>query len=335
MSARRPPFSLESVVVGRSARMREVFDFVNVIADGDSSVLITGESGTGKELIANLIHHSSARRHRPFVAVSCAVLSETLIESELFGHERGAFTNAIKERPGRFELAEGGTLFLDDIDDVPLTMQVKLLRVLQTRTVERVGSVRALPIDVRVLTGSKRDLRKLVAAGQFREDLFYRLNVIPVHLPPLRERAEDIPVLTEHFLERFFADKRQPPKPLSPTMLDAFTNYQWPGNVRELENVCERIAQTCICDLVVAGCVPAGILLQANVKPAPQPAAAVAEGSLGQRLQALETQLIQSALRAAKGNKSRAADLLKIKRSTLGDRIKKLGLEEATDAGTS
>ena len=337
MSARRPAFSAASVVVGPSARMRQVFDFVKLIADGDSSVLITGESGTGKELIANLIHHSSARRHRPFVAVSCAILSETLIESELFGHERGAFTNAIKERPGRFELAEGGTLFLDDIDDVPLSMQVKLLRVLQTRMVERVGSVHPLPIDVRVLTGSKRDLRKLVAAGSFREDLLYRLNVIPVQLPPLRERAEDIQVLTEHFLDRFFTEKHQVPKALSAAMLDVFTRYPWPGNVRELENVCERIAQTCICDTVVAGCVPASILLQGHGRTASREASAVTEGSLDDRLQALETQLIQSALKSAKGNKSKAAELLKIKRSTLGDRIRRLGLAdpEEAPAGTS
>jgi DNA-binding NtrC family response regulator len=332
MSARRQPFTLGSVVIGQSSRMRDVFDFVKVIADGDSSVLITGESGTGKELVANLIHHSSSRRSKPFVPVSCAILSETLIESELFGHERGAFTNAIKDRPGRFELAEGGTLFLDDIDDVPLSMQVKLLRVLQTRTVERVGTVRAIPIDVRVLTGSKRDLRKLVAAGSFRQDLFYRLNVIPIHLPPLRERAEDVPPLAEHFLARFFGEKHQPPKRLSPAMLEAFKRYSWPGNVRELENVCERIAQTCICDMVVAGCVPAGILLQGTTQPGhPE----VAEGSLDQRLQQVEAQMIQAALKAAQGNKSRAADLLKIKRSTLGDRIKKLGLDEFADAGTS
>ena len=327
MSAKPAPFSPESVVVGPSKRMREVFDFVNVIADGDSSVLITGESGTGKELIANLIHQSSPRRHRPFVAVSCAILAETLIESELFGHERGAFTNAIKDRPGRFELAEGGTLFLDDIDDVPLAMQVKLLRVLQTRAVERVGSVRAIPIDVRVLTGSKRALHKLVAAGTFREDLFYRLNVIPIHLPPLRERAEDIPDFVTHFLSRFFAAKRQEPKPLSAAMLEAFIRYPWPGNVRELENVCERIAQTCICDAVVAGCVPAGILFHASPRRAAG-AQGVAEGSLDERLNQVESQIIAAALRTANGNKSRAAELLRIKRSTLGDRIRKLGLAE-------
>ena len=254
------PLRRETEVVGRSARMREVTEFVKVVADGDSSVLITGESGTGKELIAHLIHRSSPRRNRPFVAVSCAILAETLIESELFGHERGAFTNAFKDRPGRFELAEGGTLFLDDIDDVPLTVQVKLLRVLQTRTVERVGGVRAIPIDVRVLTGSKRDLRKLVAASSFRADLFYRLNVIPIQLPPLRERIEDIPLLVDHFLKRYFKARGREPKTLSPTMLGAFIRYPWPGNVRELENACERIAQTCICDMAIAGCVPAGIL---------------------------------------------------------------------------
>jgi transcriptional regulator with GAF, ATPase, and Fis domain len=308
--------------------MREVFDFVNIIADGESSVLITGESGTGKELIANLIHHSSSRRHRPFVAVSCAILSETLIESELFGHERGAFTNAIKDRPGRFELAEGGTLFLDDIDDVPLSMQVKLLRVLQTRTVERLGSVRALPVDVRVLTGSKRDLRKLVAAGTFREDLFYRLNVIPIQLPPLRERSEDIPVLADHFLARFFNARRKEPVPLSAAMRDAFSRYAWPGNVRELENVCERIAQTCICDQVVAGCVPAAVLFSAARPTRLGDAEPVVEGSLDQRLHDFETKMISAALRQSNGNRSKAAVMLKIKRSTLGDRIKKLGLAD-------
>jgi transcriptional regulator with GAF, ATPase, and Fis domain len=315
--------------------MREIVNFVGVIADSDSSVLITGESGTGKELIANLIHHLSPRRHRPFIAVSCAILSETLIESELFGHERGAFTNAIKDRLGRFELAEGGTLFLDDIDDVPVAMQVKLLRVLQNRTIERVGGVRAVPIDVRVLTGSKRDLRKLVAEGAFREDLFYRLNVIPIQLPPLRDRAEDIPLLVDHFFKRYFRARGKEPRPLSPAMLDAFLRYSWPGNVRELENACERIAQTCICDAVVAGCVPAAILFHKAQRPPggiPQlPDArpdqqSLAARSLDEHVEAVEAQLIASALRSTGGNKSKAAALLNVKRSTLGDRIKRLGL---------
>src|SRR5689334_22496139 len=235
--------TMESVVVGRSARMRAVFEFLRVIGNSESTVLITGESGTGKEVTATLIHQASRRKQHQFVAVSCALFSETLIESELFGHERGAFTGAIKDRPGRFELADGGTIFLDDIDDVPLSMQVKLLRVLQNRVVERLGAVRGLPVDVRVITGSKRDLGKLVAEGAFREDLFYRLNVIPIQLPPLRERSEDIPALVEHFLARFFRACGKEPKPISAAMLDAFVGYSWPGNVRELENTCERIAQ--------------------------------------------------------------------------------------------
>ncbi|RPI53812.1 MAG: sigma-54 factor interaction domain-containing protein, partial [Acidobacteria bacterium] len=185
-------FSPDSIVTGKSPRMRALFDLVRTIADSNGTVLITGESGTGKEVVANMIHHRSRRRLRPFVAVSCAIFSDTLIESELFGHERGAFTGAIKERPGRFELAQGGTVFLDDIDDVPLSMQVKLLRVLQNRTVERVGGLRSVPVDVRIVAGSKRDLNELVAQGKFRDDLYYRLNVIPLALPPLRERPEDI-----------------------------------------------------------------------------------------------------------------------------------------------
>jgi transcriptional regulator with GAF, ATPase, and Fis domain len=330
-------FSIDSVVIGRSARMRGVFDFVRVVADSETSVLITGESGTGKEMVAHLLHHRSARRSKPFIPVSCAILSETLIESELFGHERGAFTNAIKERPGRFELADGGTLFLDDIDDVPLSMQVKLLRVLQTRTVERLGAVRSIPVDVRILTGSKRDLRQLVAEGTFREDLFYRLNVIPVQLPPLRERTEDIPLLIDHFFGRYFRARGKEAKPMSPAMLDAFMRYPWPGNVRELENACERIAQTCICDSVVAGCVPASILFHRTAGAA-SPASALPPDpsgvSLEDRIREVETSLIGWALKASDGNKSKAAVLLKVKRSTLGDRIRKLGLAhlESADA---
>ena len=307
MSAKTQAFSPESVVAGRSGRMRDVFDFVTVIAGGDSSVLITGESGTGKELIANLIHASGPRRHGPFVAVSCAILTETLIESGLFGHERG-------------------TVFLDDIDTVPLTVQVQLLRVLQARP------------SMRVIAGTTRDIHKMVAAGEFREDLFYRLSVIPIHLPPLRDRSEDIPALAEHFLERYFRERQKPMRPLSPSMRVAFLRHSWPGNVRELETVCERIAQTCICNTVGAGCVPWSVLFQAPARPAtPAMPADLLRGSLDERLQALESQLIVSALRAAHGNKSKAAALLQIKRSTLGDRIRKLGLvdAEAALAGTA
>ncbi len=265
-------FSLDDVVVGHSARMRAIFDFAKVVSRSDSSVIITGESGTGKEVIANLLHHSSSRRHQPFVAVSCALFSENLIETELFGHERGAFTGAIKDKPGRFELAQGGTLFLDDIDDVPLSMQVKLLRAIQNRTVERVGGTRSINVNVRVITGSKRDLKKMVAEGNFREDLFYRLNVLPIVLPPLRERREDIPVLTDFFFKKFSRARGNDVPAVSAAVRYAFSRYRWPGNVRELENACERIVQTVTCGTVRVGCVAAAVLfgaVDASLAPIP------------------------------------------------------------------
>jgi transcriptional regulator with GAF, ATPase, and Fis domain len=333
-------FSPDDVVIGKSPRMRAVFDFVRVISAGDSNVMITGETGTGKELIANLIHASSRRRLRPFVAVSCAILTETLIETELFGHERGAFTDAIKDRPGRFEMAHGGTIFLDDIDDVPPSMQVKLLRVLQNRTVERVGSTHPIDVDVRVITGSKRDLRRLVVDGKFREDLYYRLHVVPIVLPPLRERREDILLLADHFLRRSFRQRGMEARPLSALARHAFLNHDWPGNVRELQNACERIAQTCRCGEVKFGCLPASILLHAEprgntplvITPTPVSHEAI---SLDDRLLEVESRLITWALNASHGNKSRAAELLHVKRSTLGDRIRKLGLCHLEQTATS
>jgi len=326
--------TMDSIVVGRSARMRAVFEFLRVIGDSDSTVLVTGESGTGKEVAATLIHQTSRRKHHPFVAVSCALFSETLIESELFGHERGAFTGAIKDRPGRFELANGGTLFLDDIDDVPLPMQVKLLRVLQNRTIERLGGTRTVPVNVRIIAGSKRNLKQMAADGTFREDLFYRLNVLPIALPPLRERREDIPLLMEHFIERYFRRRGEDVPPISEAVQQAFLRYSWPGNVRELENACERIAQVCTCGTVRIGCIAASILLGASGSPpelaAVAPAAAPPKDpvpvSLDNRIRELEANLIGWALKVSHGNKSRAAELLQIKRSTLGDRINRCGL---------
>jgi DNA-binding NtrC family response regulator len=370
------PITMESLVVGKSARMKAVFDFLRVIGNSESTVLVTGESGTGKEVTATLIHQNSRRRHHPFVAVSCALFTETLIESELFGHERGAFTGAIKDRPGRFEMAEGGTIFLDDIDDVPLGIQVKLLRVLQNRTVERVGGTRTIPINVRVIAGTKRDLKQMVTDGKFREDLYYRLNVLPVALPPLRERPEDIPVLMDHFLRRFFRRKNEDVPPVSDAVMQAFTRYNWPGNVRELENACERIAQTCGCGAVRIGCVSASILFGAAKQPArtvkidmsdiqtsepplqfhhtlheqeapaapaapaptfaPPPASTMpAPISLDDRVREFEASLIRWALRVTHGNKSRAAALLQIKRSTLGDRIVRCGLAETPEQAPS
>ncbi|HVL69836.1 MAG TPA: sigma-54 dependent transcriptional regulator [Vicinamibacterales bacterium] len=320
-------FSIDSIVVGKSPRMRVVFDFVRVIADSESNVLITGETGTGKEVIAHLIHHSGPRRRKPFVAVSCAILTETLIETELFGHERGAFTGAVSERPGRFELADGGTLFLDDVDDVPLAVQVKLLRALQQRRIERVGGTREIPVDVRVITGTKRSLRAMVAEGTFRPDLFYRLDVMGITLPPLRDRREDIPLLTDHFLKKYFGGRPVPP--LSQTVRDAFQRYSWPGNVRELENACERMAQTCACRQVRCGCMPASILFHVPprvsvAEPEPVLPAHPTALSLDDHLEKVEASLIDWALAASQGNKSKAAELLLISRSTLGDRIRRL-----------
>ncbi|OFW32993.1 MAG: hypothetical protein A3G76_10390 [Acidobacteria bacterium RIFCSPLOWO2_12_FULL_65_11] len=328
--------TMDSVVVGPSARMRAVFEFLRVIGSSDSTVLVTGESGTGKEVMASLIHQNSRRRHQPLVAVSCALFSETLIESELFGHERGAFTGAITDWPGRFELAQGGTIFLDDIDDVPLAMQVKLLRVLQNRTIERLGGTRTVPIDVRVVAGSKRDLKQLVAEGRFREDLYYRLNVLPIALPPLRERPEDVPVLMPHFLERYFRRRNENVPAISDAVKQAFMRYAWPGNVRELESACERIAQTCSCGTVRVGCLSASVLFRAGEQTADAaspvlPASSAAPISLDDRLREVEVNLISWALKASGGNKSRAAELLKIKRSTLGDRINRCGLKAASD----
>jgi transcriptional regulator with GAF, ATPase, and Fis domain len=356
------PSSVGTQVIGQSPSMRALLEFVEVIGRSESTVLITGESGTGKEVIANLIHESSPRRHKPIVAVSCALFSDTLIESELFGHERGAFTGAIKDRPGRFEMAEGGTLFLDDVDDVPLSMQVKLLRVIQNRTIERLGGTRLIPVNVRILAGTKRDLKQLVAEGKFRDDLYYRLNVLPLALPPLRERREDIPALTDHFLKRYFRRRGEEVPTVSAGVRDAFLRYNWPGNVRELENACEQMAQVCTCGTVRASCVSAAILFQAGKTPpvalaAPVPVQAPAQTapvlpplpaappapanmvpndatpiSLDDRIRDLEASLIGWALNVSKGNKSRAARLLGVKRSTLGDRIQRCGLGDAPQA---
>jgi len=342
------PFSLDAIAIGPNPRMRAMFDYIARIAPGQGTVLVTGESGTGKEIVANALHLQSPRRRRPFVAVSCALLSDSLVESELFGHERGAFTGAVGARPGRFERADGGTLFLDDIDDVPLGMQVKLLRAIQNRTVERVGGSDPIPFDVRIVAGTKRDLRQLVAEGKFREDLFYRLNVLAITLPPLRERRDDIPTLIDFFLTRFFQRRGADVPALSEGARDILLSYDWPGNVRELENACEHIVESCTCGRVGLGCLGASLLfpsdapLQAADEIRPQRAAAAesnrrvaaAESSPGsdtipldERIRRFEAGLIQEALAATGGNKSRAAMILGIKRSTLGDRIVRCGLD--------
>jgi two-component system response regulator AtoC len=228
-------------MVGRSAKMRAIYDLICRIADTNTNVLICGESGTGKELIARAIHRQSQRRTKPFVAVNCAAISEHLIENELFGHERGAFTGAVEKRLGKFELAHGGVLFLDEIASLPLGLQAKLLRILQEREFERVGGNKTVRVNVRIVAASNRDLKRMVAEHTFRDDLFYRLNVVLIHLPPLRERREDLPLLVEHFLAKYNQAFQRAIEGFTPAALTALSQYHWPGNVRELENVIERL----------------------------------------------------------------------------------------------
>jgi DNA-binding NtrC family response regulator len=264
--------------------------------------------------------------------VCCAALAETLIESELFGHERGSFTGAGRDRQGRFERARGGTIFLDDIDDAPPAVQMKLTRILQDRVVERVGGSRPIPVDVRVIAASTRDPRELVAAGRLRADLYHRLAVAVLSLPPLRERLEDVPLLTRHFLARYATRRGLEPPALAPYVEQAFMQYAWPGNVRELETACERIVQTCTCGVVRTGCLAAQIVFDADAALAAPPVVDAAAArplehgiSLDDRLREVEATLIGWALRAAGGNKSRAAELLHVKRTTLADRIRRHG----------
>ena len=229
-------------IIGQSASLAGVFKILGKVAPTDSTVLVTGESGTGKELLVRALHAASPRADRPFVPVNCGAIPRDLLESELFGHEKGAFTHALRSRPGRFELADGGTIFLDEIGEMEPGLQVKILRVLQEKEIERVGGTGCRKVDVRIVAATNRDLEAAVAAGTFREDLYYRLNVIPIHLPPLRERGQDVLLLARHFLGRFCRKKERPPLELSPVVQRVLLAYVWPGNVRELENVMERLS---------------------------------------------------------------------------------------------
>lgn len=227
-------------IIGTSSKMQEIFRMVEKVADSRASVLIRGESGTGKELIARALHYNSCRQQNPFVAVACVALSEQLLESELFGHEKGSFTGAVGQKPGRFEMAHTGTLFLDEIGDIPAPVQMKLLRVLQERELERVGGIKTIKVDVRLITATNQNLEKEVEEGKFRGDLYYRLQVVQIFLPPLRERKEDIPLLAEHFIEKYNRENNKDIKYVGPEALEMMLNYRWPGNIRELENVMER-----------------------------------------------------------------------------------------------
>jgi transcriptional regulator with GAF, ATPase, and Fis domain len=228
-------------IIGNSQRIQDVIKFIEKIADTNSTVLVTGESGTGKELVAKTIHYNSSRSRKPFVPLNCAAIPKDILESELFGHEKGAFTGAVSTRIGRFELANNGTLFLDEIGELAPALQVKLLRVLQEKEFERVGGIKTIKVDVRIIAATNRDLEKAVTEGAFREDLFYRLNVLPLHLPPLRKMKEDVPLLVEHFFGEISKKKKREAPKISEETMNILENYKWPGNVRELENLVERL----------------------------------------------------------------------------------------------
>jgi len=310
-------FKFENLI-GSSSEMKAVFDRVNTVADSEHSVLITGESGTGKEVVARAIHHSSRRSAGPFEALSCGASAPTLVEDELFGHERGAFTDAKERRMGRFERADEGTLFLDDIDDMPLPTQVKLLRVLEERRFERLGGSETIRVDIRVIAATKRDLEDLVAGGDFREDLFYRLNVVPLALPPLRQRLEDLPELVEHFIRLHGGEGTYR---VEPETFEAMAGYEWPGNVRELENAVKR---------AIALSTRPGVLPKKYLVPTP-PArpAELAAGAASLKGVAADAQvaLIIRVLVEAEGNKAKAARALGISRKSLWRKMKDLGME--------
>jgi transcriptional regulator with GAF, ATPase, and Fis domain len=322
VSAAQPSDARFGRFLGASPAMRRVYRLLEKVADNDLPVLITGESGTGKELFARELHDRSARRTAPFVTVNCAAIAETLFESELFGHERGAFTGAIAQKRGRIELADCGTLFLDEIGEIPAQTQVKLLRFLQEHEFERVGGSGPIHVDVRIVAATNRDLPAAIRMGQFREDLFYRLNVIPVALPPLRERDGDVDLLAAHFvseLSRTLArDKR-----LSEEALRALRAYPWPGNVRELENMIERALVLSDGDDVGVDDLPAEIR-GTFAEPAPSPPEE--DLNLARRLGALERELLVRALERSEGDLAQAATLLGVKRSALVEKLRRHGL---------
>ncbi len=309
-----------SNMVGGSGSMRQVYEQIAQVAGSNTSVLIRGESGTGKELIAHAIHYNSPRAKKPFVKVSCAALPDTLIESELFGYEKGAFTGAQSRKPGRFELAEGGTLFLDEIGDLNITTQVKLLRVIQEREFERLGSTETIKIKVRLITATNKDLEKAIAEGTFREDLYYRLNVFAIFVPPLRERKPDVMALADYFLDKYNKEHGKNIKRISTPAIDMLMAYHWPGNVRELENAMERAVL--ICDGTV---IPAH-----HLPPTLQTAEAsgtIVKVSLNEAVASYEKDLIQDALKTTRGNCSKAARLLSATERVLNYKVRKYAID--------
>ena len=334
-------------LIGRHPRMQDVYKIIGRIAGSDVTVLLRGESGTGKELVARAIHHYSRRAGRPFVAVSCAAIPGTLLESELFGHERGAFTDAKERRLGKLELAHGGTFYLDEVGDMPLDLQTKLLRALQERTIERVGGNESIRIDVRVLAATNHDLDALMKEGKFREDLYYRLNVVTLNLPPLRERRRDIPLLVEHFLGKYAPELGE--RRVSPDALDRLVGHEWPGNVRELENVVQRAMVMATSGVILPEHLPIGPVSAAASVAVDATLEEIIERKLlgcvrGLRSQAsanlydlmiglVEKPLLRAVLRETAGNQVRAAQILGINRNTLRKKLTEHGIDPDTLEG--
>jgi two-component system response regulator AtoC len=340
-AARGPKEEARYGIIGQSAGILELYAVLERVADTPTTVLITGESGTGKELVARALHENSSRRDKPFIKVNCAAIPKDLMESELFGYERGAFTGAVGSKPGRFELASAGTLFLDEIGSIPVEMQVKLLRALQESEFERVGGIRTIRVDVRLVAATNSDLKKEIGLGAFREDLYYRLNVVPIRLPALRERAQDIPLLAAHFIEKFNARLKKTVTGLEPTALSLLLSYPWPGNIRELENVIERAVLFCDKTEIGVSDVPSEIRrdssthLNTPLPPITAPSSSSSDGLKEQvkaAMSRLERELIVRALEQTHGNVTHAARLLKISRKGLQLKMKELGLRERDDS---
>jgi two-component system response regulator HydG len=308
-------------IIGESHPIKRLKEIIKQVSDTGLSVLITGESGVGKELVARSLHEHSPRKRNPFIKVNCAAMHENLLESELFGHEKGAFTGAEKQRQGHFERANGGTLFLDEIGDMALTTQAKILRVLQEGECNRLGGEKTIRVDVRLLAATHKNLEEMVAASSFRQDLFFRLNVVPVHLPPLRDRREDIPVLADHFLRKFAAKNRKNLRGLHPAAIRSLTEYDWPGNIRELENTMERAVILCLGEQITPAELPAHFPVVQG-----READGMQNRPQGGSLKDMERELIRATLKEAGGNKTRTAKTLGITRQTLLNKIREYGL---------
>lgn len=320
-------------IIGQSEQIRRVLDFIERVADSDSTILVSGESGTGKELIAKALHYNSPRANKPFIPINCGAIPGELLESELFGHVKGAFTGAMTSRVGRFELANNGTIFLDEIGDMPANLQVKLLRVLQERRFEPVGGTKTFECNVRVIAATNVNLEKAVAEGRFREDLYYRLNVIPITIPSLRERPSDIPLLLQHFIDTFNRDKNRKIEGISPEAMDLLYHYAWPGNIRELENLVERIAILKGSGTVEISDLPERYRKRDGIASTSKQVEIPETGmDFNSAVDAYENALILNALEKTGWNRNQAAILLKLNRTTLVEKIKKKGLQPPSEA---